>query len=812
MTDTHANDMSEMSKTDLCPRSSKFKTRTPPLFNSNQFYIPPFARASSVVKCAQSQRRADRNRGKGKNSSSPYNTTSSPSLMEENRIADNADSVSLRQRGDAMPRNSGENIEGESVASRHSGETQSKRGERSSEQQGSEYLRERGGMSQKRDHSQTGEVADELFNDNRSYQTPDTVNSRLFRNGSQGSRSRRTRSRLEPWNKPQKTRSKFSEKISWNGRRDTFREYRKTIEGHLLQVDAGYLTDTDFLTEYEIHRADNQHMEYLTSEAFWSKHGVSFLQAKCDKQYLYGILVSTTTKIDNKVILTNKKDQDGILAWIQMTRDYDYGGSIELRISDIDDEVRKPYSLKYPGGLTEYIERYQTLMAELDIIAPLEYSDIKKRKLLIKNIRRTPRVAHLTQRCTDSDMSYEMTADYLTQNVIILEHDSTDHTPKPIIPVPEAAVEHVMDVTKDTPELEREDAQSENSNSIEAGGIPTQGPNVTVNVIKKVNDPVTDPAVLLHSLNASPLDVADTEENNDFRRIYTTISSSDVPETPFSVQAHLDYATPFSRNYAILDSGADSCCLGKHCHPVSYTGRHAILVGYNHNQTRSGKVPIVTAYIKVMSQMNRPVVLRVHEAPYIQDSCVTLISEYQVRENGIIIDSVSKRHKTVNGTFGTQRMILSDHVYVPFFDRGGVLGYEILPWKEGDEYVYDVYNITRDTPWKPHQFCDNEDIHVTNSTAASIDANMNINETTANGETIFDCYEETNCSKRSSHWPSTRDTHSEYRQLYTISMIGKAYIREHRGAMISKTYIPEHRGAHEVGPGEYTPFDRGKRK
>ena len=234
--------------------------------------------------------------------------------MEETPIADNADSVSLRQRGETMPRNSGENIERERVTYRHSGETQSTRGERSSEQQRSEYLQERGGMSQKRDHSQTGEEADELFNDNRSYQTADTVNSRLFRNGSQGSNSRRTRSRLEPWNKPQKTRSKFSEKISWNGRRDTFREYRKTIEGHLLQVDAGYLTDTDFLTEYEIHRADNQHMEYLTSETFWSKHGVSFLQAKSDKQYLYGILVSTTTKIDNKIILKNKKDQDGILA------------------------------------------------------------------------------------------------------------------------------------------------------------------------------------------------------------------------------------------------------------------------------------------------------------------------------------------------------------------------------------------------------------------------------------------------------------------------------------------------------------------
>jgi hypothetical protein len=155
---------------------------------------------------------------------------------------------------------------------------------------------------------------------------------------------------------------------------------------------------------------------------------------------------------------------------------------------------------------------------------------------------------------------------------------------------------------------------------------------------------------------------------------------------------------------------------------VSYTGRHANLVGYNPDQTRSGKVPIVSAYIKVMSHKNIPVVLHVHEAPYIKDSNVTLISEYQVREHGIIIDSVSKRHKTVNGTFGTQRMILSEHVHVPFSDRGGLLGYEILPWKEGDEYVYDVFDITRgDTPWKPRKFQDDEDSPiVTNDTATTI--------------------------------------------------------------------------------------------
>ena len=92
-----------------------------------------------------------------------------------------------------------------------------------------------------------------------------------------------------------------------------------------------------------------------------------------------------------------------------------YGGSIELRISDIDgEEMRKPYSLKYSGGLTAYIERYQTLMAESDIIAPLEYLDYEKKRLFIANIRRTPRVPHLGQQYTDIDMSNEMTAEFLT--------------------------------------------------------------------------------------------------------------------------------------------------------------------------------------------------------------------------------------------------------------------------------------------------------------------------------------------------------------------------------------------------------------
>jgi hypothetical protein len=153
------------------------------------------------------------------------------------------------------------------------------------------------------------EEGDEGYpNDDRSYRTADTVNSRLFGG------SRRERSRVEPWDKPEKTRGKLNEKVSWNGNRTNFREYRKKIEGHLLQVSAGYLIDPEFIEEYTMQYAVGTHMAYLQSEPFWSKYSVPFLQARGDRQYLYGILVSSCCQNDNKVILANKKELDGILA------------------------------------------------------------------------------------------------------------------------------------------------------------------------------------------------------------------------------------------------------------------------------------------------------------------------------------------------------------------------------------------------------------------------------------------------------------------------------------------------------------------
>jgi hypothetical protein len=136
-------------------------------------------------------------------------------------------------------------------------------------------------------------------------------------NGSQG--SQRSRSHHEPWNRPSKARSKFNEKITWNGSRITFHECRKATEEHLLQADAGCLIDPKFLLDCAFQKSRNAHMEHLKSDEFWTNCGTPFAQAKSDKQPLCGILVSSSGQTDNKVILMNKKDLDGITAWMQMT-------------------------------------------------------------------------------------------------------------------------------------------------------------------------------------------------------------------------------------------------------------------------------------------------------------------------------------------------------------------------------------------------------------------------------------------------------------------------------------------------------------
>ena len=127
----------------------------------------------------------------------------------------------------------------------------------------------------------------------------------------------------------------------------------------------------------------------------------------------------------------------------------------------------------------------------------------------------------------------------------------------------------------------------------------------------------------------------DTSSDEDDDRMSCMVVSSD---DQIEVHSNLEYKKRFINlvhspriSYAICDSGADSCVVGKIIKIESVTMRTANLVGYDPLTTKSFNLPIVTALLKTVSAENIPMLLHVHEAVYNQNSTNTLLSEYQIR-------------------------------------------------------------------------------------------------------------------------------------------------------------------------------------
>ena len=196
------------------------------------------------------------------------------------------------------------------------------------------------------------------------------------------------------------------------------------------------------------------------------------------------------------------------------------------------------------------------------------------------------------------------------------------------------------------------------------------------------------------------------EDDTDDDVLFQTFCSSTI-----EYRAHLEYANSYSSSskiYAISDGGADACVVGTNAYIANETGRYAHLIGYDPATTKSHRIPIVTAYLKVRAHNGIPVLLKINEAAYNADSPITLLSEYQIREHGYIVDSVATKHKTSLNTYGTQRIVLNDVLHLPFEDRGGLMGLEILPIEDGDidevDPKYDIFELTDSKKWIPARF------------------------------------------------------------------------------------------------------------
>ena len=158
--------------------------------------------------------------------------------------------------------------------------------------------------------------------------------------------------------------------------------------------------------------------------------------------------------------------------------------------------------------------------------------------------------------------------------------------------------------------------------------------------------------------------------------------------------------------FAISDGGADSCILGKGVSVIRTSGRYARLQGYDSTAAASRRVEIVTGVFKTVDTAGSFIIYKIHEAPHLPESETTLLSEYQMRDHGIIVDSCASTHLlSLNPeTYGTQQISCQyngDTHHSSLINRGGTMGLPMYQIKDGDMDNLPVIEVTSSTPWIP---------------------------------------------------------------------------------------------------------------
>ena len=180
-----------------------------------------------------------------------------------------------------------------------------------------------------------------------------------------------------------------------------------------------------------------------------------------------------------------------------------------------------------------------------------------------------------------------------------------------------------------------------------------------------------------------------------------------------TIKAHTNYwALNFSclTDLCIVDSGADSHVGGKAWLPLSPLSgplvQTANVIGFDEASTKKTGLPIISAVTKVETQ-NGIMLLRAKHLIYNHSSKQTLLSTFQMRQRGIIVDDVSKEHWKAPNEKGTQSLTFPN-TSIDLVLRAALFTFKVSkPTME--EYVTfpeeRILDIGLEN-WDPHQYTD----------------------------------------------------------------------------------------------------------
>jgi hypothetical protein len=160
---------------------------------------------------------------------------------------------------------------------------------------------------------------------------------------------------------------------------------------------------------------------------------------------------------------------------------------------------------------------------------------------------------------------------------------------------------------------------------------------------------------LEEAVNTSNIYESQQETDYDYwiseHNIHTSIS---INNTLYNKCMNLLFL-PEKYHISIIHGGADTCVLGKGWEILSiHSSSRANVVGFDHETAIKRNLPIVSAITVLDLPNGQSVLLLVHEGIYNGTSNHSLLSEFQLREFGIVIDSICHRHG------GAQQMIIKD--------------------------------------------------------------------------------------------------------------------------------------------------------
>jgi hypothetical protein len=141
--------------------------------------------------------------------------------------------------------------------------------------------------------------------------------------------------------------------------------------------------------------------------------------------------------------------------------------------------------------------------------------------------------------------------------------------------------------------------------------------------------------------------IYETDEDVDYEywssnhNAHETLSISNSLHNKFMNLLHL----PEKYHIIILDGGADTCVLGQGWEGLSiHNTRRANVVGFDHEAAVKRNLPIVRAITAVDLPDVTSVILTVHEGIYNDTANHSLLSEFQLREFGVKVDSICHKH------------------------------------------------------------------------------------------------------------------------------------------------------------------------